>query len=81
VALDGEGGRVRAEADALLIAKQLRAAGMMTLVVDTSPQPAPAAQKLANALAAHYRALPYAGAAALQAAIKTLPTPATSRVA
>jgi magnesium chelatase subunit D len=81
VALNGEGGRARAEEDALLVAKRLRASGLTTLLVDTSPQPAPAAQKLALALAAHYRALPYAGAAALQAAIKTLPASAATRVA
>jgi magnesium chelatase subunit D len=74
IALDGEPGRARAEQDSLLVARQLRAAGLTTLLVDTSPQPAPAAQKLAQALAAHYRALPYAGAKALQAAVKSLPT-------
>jgi magnesium chelatase subunit D len=73
VALNGDGGRAKAEEDALAVAKQLRAARLTTLLVDTSAQPAPAAQKLAQALAAHYRALPYAGAAALQAAVKSLP--------
>jgi magnesium chelatase subunit D len=73
IALDGEPGRARAEQDSLLVARQVRAAGLTTLLVDTSPQPAPAAQKLAQALAAHYRALPYAGAKALQAAVKGLP--------
>jgi magnesium chelatase subunit D len=73
IALNGEPGRARAEQDSLLVARQLRAAGLTTLLVDTSPQPALAAQKLAQALAAHYRALPYAGAKALQAAVKSLP--------
>ena len=73
IARDGTPGRARAEADALAMARQLRAARLTTLVVDTSPQPAPAAQRLARELAAHYRALPYAGAAALSAAVKTLP--------
>jgi magnesium chelatase subunit D len=73
IARDGTPGRARAETDALAMARQLRAARLTTLVVDTSPQPAPAAQRLATELAAHYRALPYAGAAALSAAVKTLP--------
>ncbi len=73
IARDGTPGRAQAEIDALAMARQLRAARLTTLVVDTSPQPAPAAQRLALALAAHYRALPYAGAAALSAAVKTLP--------
>jgi magnesium chelatase subunit D len=73
IARDGKPGRAQAEVDALAMARQLRAARLTTLVVDTSPQPAPAAQRLALELAAHYRALPYAGAAALSAAVKTLP--------
>ncbi len=73
IARDGTPGRAKAEVDALAMARQLRAARLTTLVVDTSPQPAPAAQRLALELAAHYRALPYAGAAALSAAVKTLP--------
>ncbi len=73
IARDGTPGRARAEADALAMARRLRAARLTTLVVDTSPQPAPAAQRLALELRAHYRALPYAGAAALSAAVKTLP--------
>ena len=73
IARDGTPGRAQAEVDALAMARQLRAARLTMLVVDTSPQPAPAAQRLALELAAHYRALPYAGAAALSAAVKTLP--------
>jgi magnesium chelatase subunit D len=73
IALDGEPGRAKAEQDSLAMARQLRAARLTTLVVDTSPQPAPAAQKLAAELAGHYRALPYAGAKVLQAAVNSLP--------
>ena len=72
VARNGEPGRAQAEADALLMARQLRAARFTALVVDTSPQPAPSAQKLAQAMAAQYRALPYAGAKALQSAVQSL---------
>ncbi len=69
----GEPGRVQAEADAIAMARQLRAARLTALVVDTSPQPAIAAQRLAAEMAAQYRALPYAGAAALTAAVQALP--------
>ena len=73
IARDGEPGRVRAEADAMAMAGQLRAARFTALVVDTSPQPAAAAQRLAQAMAATYRALPHAGAQALSAAVQALP--------
>jgi magnesium chelatase subunit D len=70
---NGEPGRARADEDALAMARQLRAARLTALVVDTSPQPAMAAQRLALEMAAQYRALPYAGAAALSAAVQALP--------
>ncbi|KPF59144.1 magnesium chelatase [beta proteobacterium AAP51] len=70
----GETGRAQAEADAIAMARQLRAARLTALVVDTSPQPAIAAQRLAAEMAATYRTLPYAGAAALSAAVRALPT-------
>jgi magnesium chelatase subunit D len=73
IARDGSSGRVKAEADALAMARQLRAARVTALVVDTSPQPAAAAQRLAATMAASYRALPYAGAKALSAAVQALP--------
>lgn len=69
----GEPGRAQAEVDALGMARQLRAAGVTSLVIDTSPQPAAAAQRLAQEMAASYRALPYAGAQALSDAVKSLP--------
>jgi len=69
----GEPGRAQAEADAIAMARQLRAARLTALVVDTSPQPAIAAQRLAAEMAAQYRALPYAGAQALTAAVQALP--------
>jgi magnesium chelatase subunit D len=73
VALDGSPGRARAEADALQVARLLRATGLTTLLVDTSPQPSPTAQRLAQALGAPYRALPHAGAVELSAAVRALP--------
>ena len=69
----GETGRAQADADAIGMARQLRAARLTALVVDTSPQPAIAAQRLAAEMAATYRTLPYAGAAALSAAVQALP--------
>ncbi|MCU0919093.1 MAG: magnesium chelatase subunit D [Burkholderiaceae bacterium] len=73
VALDGGPGRARAEADALQMARLLRGAGLTTLLVDTSPQPSAAAQRLAQALGAPYRTLPHAGAVELSAAVRALP--------
>lgn len=69
----GEPGRARAEEDAIAMARQLRATRLTALVVDTSPQPAIAAQRLAAEMGALYKALPYAGARALSAAVQALP--------
>jgi magnesium chelatase subunit D len=71
----GQPGRTAAQADALQAARLLRAQHLTSLVVDTSPQPAPAARRLAAEMGATYRALPYAGAAALSAAVQALPRP------
>jgi len=73
IARDGEPGRARAEADALRAARQLRGQRLTVLLVDTSPQPAAAAQRLAREMDAMYRALPHAGAAELSAAVQALP--------
>jgi len=73
VALDGGPGRARAEADALQMARLLRGARLTALLVDTSPQPSAAAQRLAQAMDAPYRTLPHAGAVELSAAVRALP--------
>ncbi len=73
VSRNGDRGRERAEEDALLMARQVRAARLTTLVVDTSQRPAPQARRLATEMGATYRALPQAGSAALSAAVKALP--------
>ncbi len=70
VAQDGKGGRARAEADAMAAARQVRAARLLALLVDTSPRPHPASQRLAAAMDARYVPLPYADAAALSRAIR-----------
>jgi len=73
IALDGTPGRPRAEAEALRLARQLRAAGLTALLVDTSPQPSATARAVAQAMGASYRTLPHAGAAELSAAVRALP--------
>ena len=73
VARDGQPGRTQAESDALQAARLLRAQGLRCLLIDTSPQPAPAARSLAAEMGAVYRALPYAGAQQLAAAVQALP--------
>ncbi len=70
VAQDGKGGRARAEADAMAAARQVRAARLAALLVDTSPRPHPASQRLAAAMDARYVPLPYADAAALSRAVR-----------
>jgi len=70
VALDGAGGRERAAADALALARVLRGTGLRSLLIDFSPRPAPEAQNLAQALGARYLPLPYAEAAQLAQAVR-----------
>jgi magnesium chelatase subunit D len=70
IARDGQPGRERAQADALHAARSLAALACPTLLVDTSPQPAAAAQQLAGAMGARYLALPHAAAAALSNAVR-----------
>ena len=62
VARDGSGGRPKAEADAAVAARALRAAGVETVLIDTSPQPHRQAAALAEQMGALYRPLPHAGA-------------------
>ncbi len=70
VGLDGQGGRAQAEADALAAARRLRGAGHTVLLIDTAPQPAPQAARLAEALAARYLPLPHAGSQAMSQAVR-----------
>jgi magnesium chelatase subunit D len=74
IARDGSPGRERADQDARQAARGLRAAGVATLVVDTSARPEPAARRLAEDLGATYLALPYAAAQTLSRAVRSLPT-------
>ncbi len=70
IARDGRPGRAQAATDALAAATEMRLRGFSTLLVDTSPQAQDAAKHLANAMGAHYLALPYAGANALNQAVR-----------
>lgn len=69
IARDGTPGRPGAEADALLAAAPIRAAGVPALLVDTAPRPHPYARQLAAAMGARYLALPAADAARLSGAV------------
>ena len=69
VARDGSPGRARAAEDVDLAARQYRLANLSTLLIDTAPQPQPAAQALARMMGATYLPLPYAGSAALSRAV------------
>ena len=68
---DGTGGRPKGEAEALESAKLLRATGIASLLVDTSPRPNPFARRLAEAMGAQYLPLPYADATALSRAVRS----------
>lgn len=69
VGLDGQGGRARAQADALASARRLAVQGGSVLVIDTSVRPEPAAAELARAAGARYLPLPLADAATLSRAV------------
>jgi magnesium chelatase subunit D len=69
IARDGAPGRPRAEQDAISAARQLRAAGMSSVLVDTSPRPGPLAAQFAKEMGARYLPLPHADAAVLSKAV------------
>jgi len=69
VARSGEGGRVRAGAEALEAARALRAAGLPALVVDTGNR-GEEARVVADAMGARYLKLPRAEAGQLSAAVR-----------
>jgi magnesium chelatase subunit D len=69
IARDGGQGRPRAEEDATSAARQLRAAGITTVLVDTSPRPGPLAETFAKEMGARYLPLPHADATTLSKAV------------
>lgn len=70
MARDGTPGRTKASEDALAAARQMRLAGITTLLLDTSSQPQAAAQALAHDMGATYIPLPYAGAQAVSRVVQ-----------
>ncbi|MCU0838995.1 MAG: magnesium chelatase subunit D [Rhodospirillales bacterium] len=70
ITLDGAAERQSAEEQALAAARRLRASQIAALLVDTSPRPRPAAQRIAEAMGATYLPLPYADASRLSAAVR-----------
>lgn len=69
IARDGSPGRAQAAQDALTVAARLRAEGLASLLIDTSPRPEPAAMALAQAMGARYVPLPHGQAAQVHAAV------------
>ncbi|MEY3542735.1 MAG: magnesium chelatase ATPase subunit, partial [Pseudomonadota bacterium] len=72
VGRDGEPGRERAQSDAVRAAQQVAMCGFTAMVIDTSPQPSEAAQKIATEMHARYLPLPYAGAAEVSRFVKAM---------
>ncbi|MCX7891324.1 MAG: magnesium chelatase subunit D [Burkholderiales bacterium] len=65
-----DGGRTRAEEEALAAARVLRDAGVAAMVVDTSPRPQPLAGRLAAEMGARYLPLPHVDSAKLSRAVR-----------
>ena len=61
--------------DAMAAARSLRAAALTSLLLDTSAQPQPGAQRLAEAMGAAYLPLPYADSAAMSQAVRLASAP------
>jgi magnesium chelatase subunit D len=74
VCLDGSTGHEAAGEEALQAARQLRASGWDSLVVDTARRPRPKARALAEAMGARYLPLPQASSGGLSAAAGELET-------
>ncbi|MBT8446740.1 MAG: VWA domain-containing protein, partial [Gammaproteobacteria bacterium] len=76
IALDGSGGRAQAGGDALILARQVRNAGIASLLVDTSPRPQAEARALAEAMDAVYLPLPRGNPETLNSAVRATAAPA-----
>jgi magnesium chelatase subunit D len=72
VGLDGSGGRKRAQDDAQSLARMIRADGLLSIVIDTSPRAQKPAQQLAAELGARYVPLPFANAASVSQAVRAV---------
>jgi len=72
VGLDGTGGRQRAQDDAQSVARMIRAEGLLSIVIDTSPRAQKPAQQMAAVLNARYVPLPFANAASVSQAVRAV---------
>jgi len=72
IARDGQPDRAAGEADALAGARSVRALGIRTLFLDTSPRPRDAARLLAEAMGAKYLPLPYLDAVGISRQVQLL---------
>jgi magnesium chelatase subunit D len=70
VARDGAPGRARAEADARLAARGLRASALAAVFIDTSPRPRQDAAALAAEMGAAYAPLPFVEAGAVASVVR-----------
>ena len=69
IALDGTADRARAEEEATLLARRIRASATPTLVIDVANRPQPALKTLAQIMDAPYLALPRADARRLSSVL------------
>jgi magnesium chelatase subunit D len=74
VARDGRHGRGPAGEDAVAAAGRIRASGIASLLIDTSPRPAPQGGDIAAAMGARYLPLPHADAAGMSAVVRAIAT-------
>ncbi len=74
VARDGRHGRGPAGEDAVAAAGRIRASGIASLLIDTSPRPAPQGGEIAAAMGARYLPLPHADAAGMSAVVRAIAT-------
>ena len=72
IARDGAPGREQARNDAQAAAKMIAVAGLPVMLIDTSPQPSPAAQEIAAIMHARYMPLPHAGAMQVSQVVKAM---------
>jgi magnesium chelatase subunit D len=79
VTRDGRGVRAEAEADALVAARRARATGTRIILIDTSPRPSTAAERLAAECGALYLALPQADATKLSRSVQKATAPVHDR--
>jgi len=70
--LSQQPGREQAQADAMICARRIKAAGFSALFFDTSARPDPRPAQLAQAMGASRRPLPRADGAAMSKAVKSL---------